>query len=280
MTLILSGTDGLSDIDGSAATPAIRGTDANTGIFFPAADTIAFSEGGVEVMRITSAGGVSFGSTGTAYGTSGQVLTSAGNASPTWTTPGGIAPTIQVFTSTGTYTKPTGLKAAWVRLVGGGGGAASANSTDTTADGGGGGGYSEELLAAASIGATETVTIGTAGTGGTSGGNGTAGGTTSFGALLSATGGAGGVSPRADSGTAGGTGSGGNVNIPGGRSQREDGGSSLLGLGGGPNADDRDGSSGGLYGGGGGAPINPNNGPTGRNAGNGAAGIVIVIEFY
>ena len=38
-------------------------------------------------MRITSAGGVSFGSTGTAYGTSGQVLTSAGNASPTWTTP-------------------------------------------------------------------------------------------------------------------------------------------------------------------------------------------------
>ena len=40
-----------------------------------------------ERMRITSAGGISFGSTGTAYGTSGQVLTSAGNASPTWTTP-------------------------------------------------------------------------------------------------------------------------------------------------------------------------------------------------
>ena len=53
MTLILSGTDGLSDVDGSAATPAIRGTDANTGIFFPAADTIAFSEGGVESMRLT-----------------------------------------------------------------------------------------------------------------------------------------------------------------------------------------------------------------------------------
>jgi hypothetical protein len=86
MTLILSGTDGLSDVDGSAATPAIRGTDANTGIFFPAADTIAFSEGGTEAMRITSAGGVSFGATGTAYGTSGQVLTSQGNASPTWTT--------------------------------------------------------------------------------------------------------------------------------------------------------------------------------------------------
>jgi hypothetical protein len=61
MSLILSGTDGLSDVDGSAATPAIRGTDANTGIFFPAADTIAFSEGGAEAMRITSAGDVGIG---------------------------------------------------------------------------------------------------------------------------------------------------------------------------------------------------------------------------
>jgi len=54
MTLILSGTEGLSDIDGSAATPAIRGTDANTGIFFPAADTIGFSEGGVECARFNA----------------------------------------------------------------------------------------------------------------------------------------------------------------------------------------------------------------------------------
>ena len=61
MSLILSGTDGLSDIDGTAATPAIRGTDANTGIFFPAADTIAFSEGGVEAMRIDSSGNVGIG---------------------------------------------------------------------------------------------------------------------------------------------------------------------------------------------------------------------------
>jgi len=63
MSLILSGTDGLSDVDGSAATPAIRGTDANTGIFFPAADTIAFAEGGVEAMRIDSSGNVGIGVT-------------------------------------------------------------------------------------------------------------------------------------------------------------------------------------------------------------------------
>lgn len=72
MSLILSGTDGLSDVDGSAATPAIRGTDANTGIFFPAADTIAFSEGGTESMRLDSSGNLQFnsgyGSVATAYG--------------------------------------------------------------------------------------------------------------------------------------------------------------------------------------------------------------------
>jgi hypothetical protein len=63
MSLILDGTNGVSDIDGTAATPAIRGTDTNTGIFFPAADTIAFSEGGVEAMRINSAGNVGIGTT-------------------------------------------------------------------------------------------------------------------------------------------------------------------------------------------------------------------------
>jgi len=54
-------------VDGTAATPAIRGTDANTGIFFPAADTIAFSEGGAEAMRINSSGNVLVG-TSTASG--------------------------------------------------------------------------------------------------------------------------------------------------------------------------------------------------------------------
>jgi hypothetical protein len=87
MTLILSGTDGVSDVDGSAATPAVRGADANTGIFFPAADTIAFSEGGAEVARITNTGAWSFGASGTATGTSGQALVSAGSgAAPAWGT--------------------------------------------------------------------------------------------------------------------------------------------------------------------------------------------------
>jgi len=45
--------------DGSASTPSITNNgDTNTGIFFPAADTIAFAEGGTEAMRINSSGGV------------------------------------------------------------------------------------------------------------------------------------------------------------------------------------------------------------------------------
>jgi len=67
MTLILSGTNGLSDVDGSAATPAIRGTDANTGIFFPAADTIAFAEGGAEIARFDSSGNLGIGTASPSY---------------------------------------------------------------------------------------------------------------------------------------------------------------------------------------------------------------------
>jgi len=69
MSLILSGTDGLSDVDGTAATPAIRGTDANTGIFFPAADTIGFAEGGVEAARIDASGNFGLGVTPSAWDT-------------------------------------------------------------------------------------------------------------------------------------------------------------------------------------------------------------------
>jgi hypothetical protein len=80
MSLILDGTNGLSDVDGTAATPAIRGTDANTGIFFPAADTIAFSEGGAEVARFDSSGNLGIGtSSPTGYGRTLQVAQTAGD---------------------------------------------------------------------------------------------------------------------------------------------------------------------------------------------------------
>ncbi|CAB4141646.1 hypothetical protein UFOVP420_25 [uncultured Caudovirales phage] len=72
MTLILNGDTGLSDVDGSASTPAISGTDANTGIYFPGADRIGFAEGGVQCGEFDASGNLKFnsgyGSVATAYG--------------------------------------------------------------------------------------------------------------------------------------------------------------------------------------------------------------------
>ena len=55
---------------GSNTAPSITTVgDTNTGIFFPAADTIAFSEGGVESMRINSSGNLGLGRSPVAYST-------------------------------------------------------------------------------------------------------------------------------------------------------------------------------------------------------------------
>ena len=56
MALNINGTTGISGVDGSVSAPALTGTDSNTGITFPSADTIKFSTGGVERMAITNSG--------------------------------------------------------------------------------------------------------------------------------------------------------------------------------------------------------------------------------
>jgi hypothetical protein len=64
--------------DGSASTPSITNDgDTNTGMFFPAADTIAFSEGGVESMRVDSSGNVNIGATSNVFGSKLGVTSSA-----------------------------------------------------------------------------------------------------------------------------------------------------------------------------------------------------------
>jgi hypothetical protein len=73
-------------VAGTAALPAITTAgDTNTGMFFPAADTIAFAEGGTEAMRLDSSGNVGIGVTPSAWGSSykaqqiGQAGTIAGH---------------------------------------------------------------------------------------------------------------------------------------------------------------------------------------------------------
>ena len=61
MTVIINGTTGISGVDGSAGTPAVQGSDTNTGVFYPAADTVGVSTGGSERMRVDSSGNVGIG---------------------------------------------------------------------------------------------------------------------------------------------------------------------------------------------------------------------------
>jgi hypothetical protein len=64
---------------GTVSAPSIYPTgDTNTGIFFPAADTIAFTEGGTEAMRIDSSGNLLVGKTANNLTDAGQVALSTG----------------------------------------------------------------------------------------------------------------------------------------------------------------------------------------------------------
>ena len=122
--------------------------------------------------------------------------------------------------SPATWTKPVGLKyiKVQVQAAGGGGAGYDTDGTDGPATSGSGGGYCEKIIAAASLGATETVTIGGAGTGGNSAGTPTSGtdaSNTTFGSHVTAGGGIKGTANNSGI-PAGGTATGGDLNIPGG----------------------------------------------------------------
>ncbi len=103
----------------------------------------------------------------------------------------------QIFTSSGTYTPTAGMIFCIAEGVGsGGGGGAAVGVVGSVYEGGGAGSgsYSRLLASAATIGVSQTVTIGAAGNGGAAGSNsGGAGSDVSLGALLVAKGGAGGL---------------------------------------------------------------------------------------
>ena len=127
-----------------------------------------------------------------APGASGNVLTSNGTTWTSATPAGGGSINVQTFTSSGTWTKPSGYAAGSRVLIQAWGGGASGGRYPTRAGGGGGGGYNERWITLSAMGSTETVTIGAGGTARTTDGIGNGGGTTSVGSLISAYGGAGG----------------------------------------------------------------------------------------
>jgi len=182
----------VSNALGTAAAPSITFTsDTNTGLYSPGADQIAIVKGGTESLRFSDTGAL--GISGTNYGTANQVIKSQGSgAAPIW----GNAVDYQEFTSSGTWTKPTGVTGIYVEIVGGGAGGGSGGRTATTSSRSGGGGgaggtYLNRRLKASDVAATITVTVGAGGAGGaaqtsdtTTGNAGVAGGESSFGTFL------------------------------------------------------------------------------------------------
>lgn len=215
----------------------------------------------------------------------------------------------QVFNSSGTYTPSTGLQYSIIECVGGGGagggsfGQATPQLYVTTGGGGGGGGYARAVSSAATIGASQTVSIGNGGSGsaGATGGNGNA---TSVGTLCNAGGGVGGTVGNISNvgvGGAGGAGVTGNSILASGNSGGAggwfiqcascgtlistvsgNGGNSIWGGGGGGvavGAGSAASGSNGLSYGGGGAGSQSNSVAANGTGGSGASGYVIITEF-
>ncbi len=123
-------------------------------------------------------------------GNSGKYLTTNGTVASWGTIPPGSSK--EVFTSSGTWTKPTAGTIALITIWGGGG--SGGRYQGTAAGGGGGGACVQRLFQLSDLPGSAAVTIGAGGAAIAAGtdANGNVGGTSSFGSLMSAYGGAGG----------------------------------------------------------------------------------------
>lgn len=211
------------------------------------------------------------------YRTDLEILYIRNSSNSAWPAVSAIS-NIQVFTSSGTFTAPTGITKVYLTATGSGGGGAGSSSGSA---GGGGGGAGECVINypyTVVPGNNYTVTINSAGTGGGTASNGTNGGSTVFdtitlaggtGGIFSGAGGSG-YSPDASGSSAGSIGV--KTGTGGARAGTSGGGGGSSPLGKGGNATSTTGDNATGYGsGGGGAGATGNNG-----GGNGSPGIVII----
>ena len=206
----------------SATTPAMDSTGAaGSATTYARGDHVHPSD----TSRAASAAGVPTG------GTTGQVLSknSATNYDAGWTTPSGASYQRKhiVYSPAGSYSLaaadiPAGCQYIKVWTIGGGGGGGGGYNASPfyQGTGGSGAGAACKIIAVSSLTFPVSITVGAAGAGGhygSSNTNGGAGGTTSFGAIMSATGGGGGAAGTTNNGAQGapGGGSGGDFNLTG-----------------------------------------------------------------
>jgi hypothetical protein len=63
MSISINGSTGISGVVGTASTPALIGTDADTGLYFPTANEVALATAGSQRLLIDSSGNIVIGGT-------------------------------------------------------------------------------------------------------------------------------------------------------------------------------------------------------------------------
>lgn len=199
----------------------------------------------------------------------------------------------QKFTTSGTYTPSTGMLYCIIECLGGGaaGGGVALSSTFGSAGGGGSGSYSKLVATAATIGSSQSVSIGAGGTAGTAGNNpGGNGGDTSVGTLCIGKGGTGGGGSAANARSGGGfggvagtgdltgVGATGMAGLPLANGYGGRGGDTLWGSGGVETPSSSNGFAGLGYGAGGSGGFDLSSGGN-RSGGAGTPGIVFITEY-